>query len=367
VNIVLTNAILVGAIFISAGVVLIANKRVKDFVILASIGGVAALSLLPYAAAYSKARDWDILIRRDVGWIWMIKQLAGALSNPTTLMLIFWIILGLLILIGAFVLLVRPRESSGNDNILVYFALISVVLVPIAQLTFFTVLRYQTQEWYYLGVIVILIVGFDWLSGVLCQRLAFARIIRLLFVVSVLVVSLQRAFGTACVRMTNVDLAATYLRSHANPDDYVIVAPWYTGITFAHEYNTPLGWDTLPPITDLRIHRYDLCQEQMTSADPLGPVLARAAKCLQSGHSVWILTSDYFATPRERPSHLAPAPHDSAGWNEDAYRYAWSMELAYFIQTHTAHVDLKRPQDELTNPFENAMVVQAAGSDATSP
>jgi hypothetical protein len=359
VHIVMTNAVLVAAIFSSAGIVLLAQKRLKDFALLAGIGCVAALSLLPYAGAYRQARDWDVLVRRDVGWNWMIEQFASALSNPSESMLAVWLILAGLAVIALCFVLWQRRALTQRDITLFLFAFLSLILAPVLELAFLTILKYPTQEWYYLGVVAILIVGFDWMSGTACLLFSSGKLVRLFLVSCIVAVSALRSFVTAHVRMSNIDLAAAYVRSNATADDYIIVVPWYTGISFARVYDAPTPWSSLPPIGDLQLHRYDLCKEQMEANDPLTPVFSRAASSLKAGHSVWIITSDSFAIPSQSPPHLAPAPFDSAGWNEDAYRYAWSMELAYFIQTHSSRVETRRSQDPLTNPFENTVVIQA--------
>ena len=49
------------------------------------------------------------------------------------------------------------------------------------------------------------------------------------------------------VRFTNIDLVAARLNKLVAKEDFVIVTPWYYGISFERYYRGPGDWVTVPP------------------------------------------------------------------------------------------------------------------------
>src|SRR4051794_30165090 len=81
------------------------------------------------------------------------------------------------------------------------------------------------------------------------------------------------AWKTMHVRQTNVDLAANRLNQMAEAGDTILVNPWYIGVSFNRYYHGAASWNTVPPISDHLVHRYDLLKEQMEASDPIDPLL----------------------------------------------------------------------------------------------
>ena len=137
-------------------------------------------------------------------------------------------------------------------------------------------------------------------------------------------------------RFTNVDEIAQRLRSEAAPGDYIVVSPWYCGITFERYFKGSVSWNTLPPLADHTVHRYDLVRAQMQMPDPLQPVLTRISATLQGGHRVWMLqTGPPARTNSPAVREPGPAPLKATGWSDDPYNGAWSAQVAQFLEKHS--------------------------------
>jgi hypothetical protein len=358
----LANAVLLLALGASAVVVLIFQRRTRDALIVFGIGCVSALSITPYIGSYRNGREWDVVFRTRLSFAWLWGRLCAALDKPMAGMLWVWWILFLLLPIGVIWLLQHKSARRSRTTPLAVFGLLSCALALICYFIFLKALGYPTQDWYYLSLIAVLVLGLDITAGVLAERLDWVAALRLALAVGVTAVLAKPAFTEARTRMSNVDLVAAELKRRAAPEDFIVVAPWYLGISFrSHD---PLGtaWETLPPMRDLRIHRYDLLKEQMTLPDPLEPLQRRIADTLRSGHRLWIVGGLTYSRPGESPPFRAPAPYDRVGWRESAYMAAWSRQMGYFVQTH----GLRRRAVEVTAPtpingFENVQLTAVEG------
>jgi hypothetical protein len=149
-----------------------------------------------------------------------------------------------------------------------------------------------------------------------------------------IVLAIPTARGNLNWRFTNVDLVAQRLTKEAAPNDFIIVNPWYCGITFDRYYKGPASWNTLPPLKDHSTHRYDLVLEKMKTEGAIQPVLDQMATTLQSGHRVWIVGAmDIPKAGAPIPTDLPPAPADYSG-PELRYTQNWTSQVARFLSDH---------------------------------
>ena len=165
-------------------------------------------------------------------------------------------------------------------------------------------------------------------------------------------------------RRTNVDLAAAQLEKQAVPGDLILVNPWYLGITWQRYYHGNVDWVTIPPIEDLRIHRYDLLRERMERPDPIGPVLEQAARALQTGHRVWLVGGLPPPDASGAPPSLPPAPQSSFGWQSGPYLEAWGKQAAYALGSHAQRsesVPVSPPQGSHVSLYESVPVYVVSG------
>jgi len=358
----LANAVLLFTLGISALVVLIFQGRTRHARIVLGIGCAAAFSITPYIGAYRNGREWDVVFRTQLSFAWLWGKLCGALGKPAPGMLWVWWSLLVLAPIGVIWLLRHDSARKSKTTLLAGFALLSCALALVCYLVFLKALGYPTQDWYYLSLIAVLVLGLDIVAGVLAERLDWVAVLRLALAVGVTAALAAPAFTQAQKRLSNLDLVAGELERRAAPQDFILVAPWYLGISFRSHSAIGMAWETLPPISDLRIHRYDLLKEQMTLPDPLEPLRRRIADTLRSGHRLWIVGALTYPEPGEKPPFRGPAPHDRVGWSEFAYSRAWSMQLGHFVETHglrSHRVELAAPTP--INVFENAQLTAVEG------
>ena len=116
----------------------------------------------------------------------------------------------------------------------------------------------------------------------------------------------------------------------------MIISHWWMGISFQRYYHGTASWETLPPISDHRAHRYDLLKEQMSRTEALAPLLQRAEQTLRAGHRVWVVGPTHFVGPEVRLEPLPPAPHSPTGWKEEPYLRYWRVQLSQLLQKRGA-------------------------------
>jgi hypothetical protein len=137
-------------------------------------------------------------------------------------------------------------------------------------------------------------------------------------------------------RFTNVDVIARFLAHDAAPEDYLVVSPWFCGISFARYYSGPTLWTTLPPLEDHRFHRFDLVSAKLGRPDAIQPVVDRAAAALKSGHRVWVVGWVGVPPPGQTPPpNLPPPPLKKWGWSQAPYTINWNDQLAAFLENHS--------------------------------
>jgi hypothetical protein len=247
-------------------------------------------------------------------------------------------------------------RSSAQD--LPLFAGVTL-LAGIAGFTMF--LRYAalvSEPWYFLPLLSLAAVCFEF--GLPSASRHFRATI-FGFAVMTAVLAVPVARGDLSWRMTNIDLIAKKLSAEVVPGDFIVVNPWYCGITFERYFKGATQWDTLPPITDHSIHRFDLVREQLQKPDALQPVFDQMTAALKSGHRVWIVTKPGFA-----PAHRA-ATESSSDWRDKPYAQTramgiWSAQCEEFIAAHCREFQqVYRTTDCPVNFAENLQLCVADG------
>lgn len=137
-------------------------------------------------------------------------------------------------------------------------------------------------------------------------------------------------------RFTNIDLVAQRVAAEAGPDDFLVVTPWYCGISFDRYFKGVTPWNTLPPLADHSKHRYDLVREKMETRDAIQPVLAQMASTLQAGHRVWVVGVPDIPKPDAPPvTEPGAPPLKYSGWSDRPYNSTWAAEAALFLAQHS--------------------------------
>jgi hypothetical protein len=156
-------------------------------------------------------------------------------------------------------------------------------------------------------------------------------------------------------RFTNVDVLAEKVAAAATPDDFVIVNPWYCGVSFERYFKSATPWTTIPPLADHSSHRYDLVQAQMKDPAALVPLLEKISATLLAGHRVFVVGwMDIPAPDAAPPKPLAPPPLKFTGWSDTPYAINWSAQTAQFLRQHArTFAQVKIPPLGPVNPNED--------------
>lgn len=145
------NALILLAVCASAGLIAAIRRDAKLAAALGVVGGVCALSLMPYIGVIKRASEWNqaTAVRVDLERIWMVLQ--RALSASGGWMPWLW---GAAIISAAAAALIsvfrRERSESRRGAQLSVFLLATVITATLAYYVFLKFTKFPTEEWYYL-------------------------------------------------------------------------------------------------------------------------------------------------------------------------------------------------------------------------
>lgn len=335
------NAVLVGAICLGAMAVCARRKDWQAAMLMFSAGLLAAISLLPYAPVLFSGRESSLALRTGIGWSRLVADLVNALGFPWRPYVFGWCLLSLAVMAGAGAAL--RRKSSGHQSgdkllpdDLFLFTGTTLIVAAAGFLGFLWVAGLPGQPWYFLPLMVLAAVCFDLGLPVLPR---YWRVAAFGLVLATAAVSIPVARRDLDYRFTNIDAWARGLMAEASAKDFVVVTPWFCGITFGHYFKGATPWTTLPPLVDYSAHRYDLVQRQMQMSHAMQPVLDEAASTLQSGNRVWVLAITGLVKIPDPgdppPPDLPPPPLPDTGWRNDPYEYNWTSQVAHFLSNHS--------------------------------
>jgi hypothetical protein len=353
----LGNLPLIGAMTLSASLVLIFRRRFKHALIVCALGAICAVSFAPYLKTYLTA-DWNIILKYPVSFASLAAKFAQALAESGVWAAWFVGIAVVFFFVAACWRLRFLWRKNSMDADTLIFLLTFLVIAIAAYYGFLKMLSYPTQSWYYLPLFCAVAGSIDLISAML-SRAAWMRVARLLFAIAGLLFLPFVVWPGVTQRATNIDMVARSLEQKVAAGDLIVVNHWHFGISFYRYYHGEAPWITVPVISEHRIHRYDLLKAKMLESDPLVDVRSRIQQTLESGNRVWIVGG---ARPPEPglPLSLQPAPDPIFGWSAPAYANVWSMQLAAFLAAHTeGEVVLGRAGDVNTN--ENVPLLVARG------
>jgi hypothetical protein len=348
------NAFFVLAASVAGVTVCVTSRRWRDALVIVAVGLVAAASLVPYVGPLLRAQDWFQLQKSgfDVftGW----KQASAATGFPFPAYSLLWVAL----CVGALGYGVARVSfaAAATDRELILFSSTALAAGLAGFAFFLKVSELPTQPWHYVPVMAFAAATLDCL--VPCRRPARLAVVAL--AAMTLVTAYPRGLAAMRYRQTNVDLIASRLNQDVSPHDYVVVHPWYCGISFARYYAGPAPWTTLPPLEDCGTHRYDLLKAQMQRDRPIRPVLEALEATLRGGHRVWIV-GPLEAYPGPAPE-VNPAPHNPWGWWDVPYVAAWGTQTHHFLLRHaTRAAVLPAFTRDPVNPVEDLPVAVVSG------
>jgi len=224
-----------------------------------------------------------------------------------------------------------PANDADTEN-LPLFAGVTLLTAVAAFAGFLWFAALSTEPWYFLPLMALAAVCYE--IGLPRGRHTRAAVFG--FAIITVLMAIPAARNDLNWRFTNIDLVAQRVAAEAGPDDFIVVTPWYCGITFDRYFKGPTPWDTLPPLKDHSVHRYDLVREKMETSGAIQPVLAQIAATLQAGHRVWVVGQINIPVPgKPLPPDLPPPPLKYSNWSDQPYNRTWVAQAGIFLSNHS--------------------------------
>src|SRR5208282_4876517 len=100
-----------------------------------------------------------------------------------------------------------------------------------------------TEPWEYLPLMVFAVTAMDAALG---ERVRRFHVWSLCWLAAMVGLQFPTTLKVAEYRQTNIDWIAAELQQQAKPGDFIVVYPFYCGITFQRYYRGQVPWTTLP-------------------------------------------------------------------------------------------------------------------------
>ena len=347
------NAVFLLAACAGGAAVATRRRQWRTVGMLAGMGLLAALSLLPYREMLEDQKAWNFIVRSSIDLRWIWKKFLEATASTGPFAQLLWLACAAGALVVAVAAWARPNRSAADERrreVLLYCGAALVTGVA-GYLLFLLRLSYPMQPWYFLALMALVAASADGIIGAFAGRRASSlRVVAALVVVAL---ALSPVWNSVRVRKTNIDRIASTLGQSTAPGDLVVVSPWYYGVAFDRYYRGAADWVTIPPMSFHKLHRYDLLRDAMASPGVMQPVLDRLEAALRTGHRIWWI-GDIAAPPDGPAPVLPPASRAPWGWNEFPYYRGWGMQAGYVLRLHALRAQaVPVPSDGPVNPYEN--------------
>jgi hypothetical protein len=343
------NSILLLAICLGAASVTFRRRQMKETLVVFAIGGIAAVTLLPYVPTIQRVHSWSFIWKTPFTPTELVRTFGSRLEIAA------WIVLFVLALIGGIwaTRLKSAEESRPARPERILFGLVTLLVGTLGYAGFISVLGYLTQPWYYIAFAAF---------AATCIEMVLASVgtterslrVRAALALAIVALGVYPAWQALHVRQTNVDVVAAQLQAQAAPDDLILINSFNYGISFRRYYHGPANYETIPPIKDLRWHRVDLLKRQMMSRAPMTPVLQRMEETLRKGHTIWLIGSLNFVPPGKEPQAIPPGYDGPNGWVGGNFYAAWAEQAGFLVQSHALHFERVRvPLTQPVSRYEN--------------
>ena len=320
------NAVLLAAAIAGCLTALAWERRWRHAGVPIGIGVAAAISLLPYWPVVASRAEWNALAAAPVTLLYLGKQFARSVAISGPVVTAAWAIVGLGALLA---LAVRVRAQA-------LFLLATTGASVAALLIFYRAFGYYPEPWYFLAVTVVVALGCELTSASL--QSAVTSIVRVVVAAGVLATGGPVAWSALKEPLTNMHIVGARLTSDAVAGDLIVIHPWEWSVSLSRYYAGDAAVMTVPPLTDMTVHRYDLVKAAMQHRDPLRPLLARIQATLQSGRTVWYSGNLENIPPGPPPRQPGPPPLPETGWRTGPYDSAWSQTIGAFVRDHAVTI-----------------------------
>ena len=305
VQIIYTNAALVAAICFGAWSVCWRRKDFPTAIKIFPAAFLSAASLLPYWKNLFGLLLADDPLRVGFSPAIAFENLDSLLGYPLPQYAIAWWILAVIVTASGAVTLLCLRQTKSNTSAektrMQDFTLFAAVTLLAAFAAFMSALwlsERRTEIWYFLPLACLCALCFDLgLRQFFDKR--WIRAFLFFAIVVTAVAEITSARENLKMRFTNVDVLAKQLNKQAGLENFVVVTPWFCGISFERYCNPRMKWQTSPPLSDHSVHRYDLLVKEMKMTNPLEPVIDQISR----NTSIWKSRLDSFIHGRRRDEH----------------------------------------------------------------
>jgi hypothetical protein len=253
-------------------------------------------------------------------------------------------------------------EAPARDGDLSLFAGVTLLVAVVGFAGFLWYAALPTEPWYFIPLLALAAGCFE--IGLPARGHARAAVLGFSGVTAVIacvvIFSDQKMVNW---RFTNLDLLCPQLAAEAAPGDFVIVSPWYCGISFQRYFKSDVRWETVPPLADHAFARYDLIHEQMQKTEVVRPLIEQAEAALRAGHRVWLVGMMAVPAPGETPpADLPPPPLKFSGWSDRPYTETWVLQVNQFLSNHSREFKMvfETPNGNL-NFMENVQLYRVEG------
>jgi hypothetical protein len=323
-----TNALLVFACGMAAVAVAVRRRHWGRAGIVLVIGGVAALSLLPYLGFLRGSSGWASLYRVGFPISASLEMLSAALLGPANLLLWTWILLVIAGLLSAIFL--QRRFAECRDS--AFYALIAAILAFVVTMTYFRVVGWGTNIWYYLPMLAVVSASLDLLCD-FRHHLRLVPLARAALALIVLVVTFPTLYGATLTRLSNLDLISDIITKRATPGDLVIVYPYVDAVTFQRYYHGEVEWMTIPMVAHLPLQQPDDLLDELRRPNAIVPALDKIRGTLQAGHKVWLASTWRWEPPADRPPPVEPLRlNDTRPMGH--FLRGWERSFQYVLRAH---------------------------------
>jgi hypothetical protein len=363
----LFNLPLLAAVGGSWILVALRRQRMTSAVAIALICLGAAGSMIPYGPSYLEAAKWNSACKTNVDMAFLGEKIWWAMRAPTRSMGWIWLaclVAAMLLAVGSLFKQRHAPPSQRRDCLA--FGGLAIMLSLMIYFCFLLMLSYPTQVWHYIPLLCVLALCMDLIvqTAANVDWLRWGRMICIVILAPLMCVA-----NTAGLRLrqTNIDVAARLIDVSADREDLVLVIPWFLGISFNRYDRGSSPWETVPPLDDHRMHRYDLVQKWAASPENLKQLTDRIDTHLKAGKRVWIvgLSQGHFLSGTRA---MLPCPAHPTY----AEYYAYLYSLAGYLGTYLGERSASLEEQDLTadfavHPFEDVAIWTASGWETPSP
>lgn len=321
----------------------------------AGMGSLLALALglaplVLYVPALARARYWAALQGyRAPTW----GPLQGAISEVietenTPLRWVWMALFGAVLPISIYMIL---RGSNRAKRAAIFWCLGGACLAGMAGLLY--VGKTFTAAWYFVPALALFAVSGQIALGTLAEQNRGASWVAVVVAVLLAAVTVPRALPLLKLRQTNVDLMAAKLDGEVQAKDLVIVANPLFGVSFNLYYRGAAPWETIPPLSDHRIHRFDLIRRETGQPDVMTPLLRRTAQVLQNGGTLYLVGGVRYVEAKPDPARA---------FDFDVPLADWTNELAAMLGQHAGEAKTYRVEGDLPMmPLEQPPLIVVRG------